>query len=80
MVMTIVGNDRDKLHIAYYETTLKKQGIIELTLADPADHEKIHDDDTVDIKGLHHCVPGDTVTLVLHHSDNATEEIEARCA
>lgn len=80
MVMTIVGNDRDTLHISYYETTLKIQGIIDLTLADPADREKIQDDDTVDIEGLHHCVPGDMVTLVLHHSDNVTEEIKAQCA
>lgn len=80
MVMAIVGNDRDKLHVSYYETTLKKQGTIELTLSDPADQTKIHQDDTVDIEGLYNCVPGDTVTLVLHHSNNATEIIEAQCA
>ena len=80
MVMTSMGNDRDKLHIAYYETTRTKQGVIELILSDPADQVKIHDDDTVDIPDLEHCAPGDTVTLVLHHSDHATEEIQAKCA
>lgn len=80
MVMTIMGNDRDKLHIVYYETTQKRQGVIELILSDPADQVKIHDDDTVDIKDLDRCAPGETVTLVLHHSDHATEEIQAQCA
>ena len=35
-----------------HEANLKKQGVLPLTFADPADYEKIRADDTVDITGL----------------------------
>ena len=80
MVFTMVGAERDTLHVAYYETKLRKQGIIGLTLSNAADLAKIHDDDTLDIVGLHDCCPGDSVMLIVHHPDQTTDEIQACCA
>src|SRR5581483_10049206 len=35
-----------------HEANLKKQGVLPLTFADPADYDKVRADDTVDITGL----------------------------
>ncbi len=35
-----------------HETNLKKQGILPLTFADPADYDKVQEDDRIDITGL----------------------------
>ncbi len=35
-----------------HETNLKKQGMLALTFANPADYDKIQEDDTIDINGL----------------------------
>jgi aconitate hydratase len=57
-----------------HETNLKKQGMLALTFANPADYEKIQEDDTIDIKGLETFAPGVQLTIVLHHADGTTEE------
>ena len=59
-----------------HETNLKKQGVLALTFADPADYEKIKEDDTFDIKGLQGLTPGVQLDLVLKHADGASEEIK----
>ena len=56
-----------------HETNLKKQGMLALTFANPADYEKIQEDDTIDIKGLETFAPGVQLTIVLHHADGTTE-------
>ncbi|HLF40066.1 MAG TPA: aconitate hydratase, partial [Acidimicrobiia bacterium] len=58
-----------------HEANLKKQGVLALTFADPADYEKIRVDDTLDVTGLAELAPGRPVTVVLHHSDGTTDEI-----
>jgi len=58
-----------------HETNLKKQGVLPLTFADPADYEKILVDDRISIVGLADLTPGSPVTAVIHHSDGSTEEI-----
>jgi aconitate hydratase len=58
-----------------HETNLKKQGMLALTFANPADYDKIHEDDMIDIVGLTTFAPGKPLTLVLNHSDGSTEEI-----
>lgn len=58
-----------------HETNLKKQGILALTFADPADYEKIKEDDIVDITGLSTFKPGKQLTLILHHPDGKVESI-----
>jgi aconitate hydratase len=57
------------------EANLKKQAMLPLTFADPADYDKVRADDGVDIVGLAGLAPGVPVTVVLHHSDGTTDEI-----
>lgn len=57
-----------------HETNLKKQGMLPLTFANPADYDKVKEDDRVSIKGLKEFAPGKQVTLVLKHSDGTVEE------
>lgn len=57
-----------------HETNLKKQGMLALTFANPADYEKIQEDDTIDINGLKTFAPGVQLTIVLHHADGTAEE------
>ena len=58
-----------------HETNLKKQGMLALTFANPADYDKVQEDDTIDINGLESFAPGTPLTLVLHHADGSTDEI-----
>lgn len=57
-----------------HETNLKKQGMLGLTFANPADYDKIQEDDTIDILGLTEFAPGKPLTVVLHHKDGSTEQ------
>jgi len=61
-----------------HETNLKKQGILPLTFADPADYERIRRDDRLDILGLDRLAPGVPVTVRLRRADGKTEEFSAR--
>jgi len=46
-----------------HETNLKKQGLLPLTFANPADYDKINPEDTVSLIGLTEIAPGKPVTL-----------------
>jgi aconitate hydratase len=59
-----------------HETNLKKQGMLGLTFADPADYDKVREDDVIDILGLTSFTPGVPLTLALNHSDGTREEIK----
>jgi aconitate hydratase len=56
-----------------HETNLKKQGMLGITFADPADYDKIREDDQIDIIGLTEFAPGVQLKVVLHHSDSTME-------
>lgn len=58
-----------------HETNLKKQGVLALTFADPADYDKILEDDTFDVPGLKDFTPGKQVTVVIHHKDGSSDTI-----
>ena len=58
-----------------HETNLKKQGILPLTFADPADYEKVQETDRVSILGLSELAPGNPVEVVLHHQDGTEDRI-----
>ena len=58
-----------------HETNLKKQGMLALTFANPADYDKIREDDQIDILGLTSFTPSTPLTLALHHSDGSSEQI-----
>ncbi len=59
------------------EANLKKQGVLPLTFADPADYDRILADDVVDIIGLTDLAPGSTVEIVLEHGDGSTNAFPA---
>ncbi len=60
-----------------HETNLKKQGVLALTFADPADYDKIQEDDTIDILGLDEFAPDKAFIIVLKHADGTSDEIKA---
>ncbi len=57
-----------------HETNLKKQGVLPLTFADPADYDKIQEDDKLSIVGLKDLAPGKQLKLIIKHADGTTEE------
>jgi aconitate hydratase len=61
-----------------HETNLKKQGILPLIFADPADYARIRRDDRLDILGLDRLAPGTPVTVRLRPADGKTAEFTAR--
>lgn len=60
-----------------HETNLKKQGMLALTFANPADYDLIQEDDAIDITGLTTFAPGQPLTVVLNHADGSRHEIQA---
>jgi aconitate hydratase len=61
-----------------HETNLKKQGVLPLIFADPADYEHIQKDDRLSFLALDQITPGKPVTVQLKHADGRVENIEAR--
>ena len=60
-----------------HETNLKKQGILALTFADPADYDKIQEDDVIDVIDLVEFAPGKPLTLIARHADGTEDVIKA---
>ncbi len=58
-----------------HETNLKKQGMLALTFANPADYEKLREDDKLCILGLKEFAPGKPFSLRIEHQDGNVEEI-----
>ena len=58
-----------------HESNLKKQGLLALTLSDPADYDRIREDDRVSLVGLQDLAPGKPVECRLTHSDGSTETL-----
>ena len=58
-----------------HETNLKKQGLLALTFSDPADYDRIREDDRISITGLSGLASGKPVTAILHHSDGTDETL-----
>lgn len=56
-----------------HETNLKKQGVLPLTFANPADYDKIEEDDRVSILGLRDLAPGSKITVTLSGSKGERE-------
>ncbi len=46
-----------------HETNLKKQGMLPLTFADPADYDRIGEDDRIAVRGLADLTPGVPLTV-----------------
>lgn len=61
-----------------HETNLKKQGVLAVTFANPADYEKIQMADLVAVKGLTTFTPGKSLTMELTHKDGSKDSIELK--
>ena len=71
-VRAVIAKSFARIH----ETNLKKQGVLALTFADPADYAKVRAGDRLDVCCAS-LAPGRPVAVVLHHSDGSAERIEA---
>jgi aconitate hydratase len=61
-----------------HETNLKKQGVLALTFANPADYEKLREEDRVTIRGLKSFAPGKNLVAEIAHSDGKKDTIELK--
>jgi aconitate hydratase len=61
-----------------HETNLKKQGLLALTFSDPADYDKVRQDDRVSLVNLQELAPGKPVRCILYHADGTTEELQLK--
>jgi len=61
-----------------HETNLKKQGVLPLIFADPADYERIQKDDRLSFLALDRLSPGKPVSVQLKHADGRVEDFTAR--
>ncbi|MDI1322934.1 MAG: aconitate hydratase [Algoriphagus sp.] len=59
-----------------HETNLKKQGMLALTFANPADYDLIQEDDSIDIVGLTSFAPGKLLQVVLNHANGSSDTIQ----
>lgn len=59
-----------------HETNLKKQGMLGLTFDNPADYDKVQEDDTIDIIGLDNFTPDSQLTVVFNHADGSKDEVK----
>jgi aconitate hydratase len=59
-----------------HQTNLKKQGVLPFTFADPADYEKVREDDRVALEGLESLAPGSAVHAVFTHADGSSDRVE----
>jgi aconitate hydratase len=56
-----------------HETNLKKQGVLPLTFEDPADYDKVQEDDRISLVGLDGIPQGKSVTMVMAHGDGTED-------
>lgn len=61
-----------------HESNLKKQGLLALTFEDPADYDRVREDDRVSLVGLAGLAPGKPVECRLRHGDGTLETLRLR--
>ncbi len=61
-----------------HETNLKKQGALPLMFANPADYDKVQENDRLAILGLKEFAPGKNLKLEIKHADGKTETAELK--
>jgi aconitate hydratase len=59
-----------------HESNLKKQGLLALTFQNPADYEKIREDDRISLVGLAKMAPGKPVECIVTHADGTRETLK----
>jgi aconitate hydratase len=60
-----------------HETNLKKQGILPLTFADPADYDRIEAEDRLTFTGLDRLAAGTPIQVTIKHKDGKAEHFQA---
>ena len=60
-----------------HETNLKKQGLLPLTFENPADYDKILEDDRISILNLSELAHGNLLKIKITHSDGTSEDFLA---
>ncbi len=60
-----------------HETNLKKQGILPMTFADPANYDQIEQEDRVSVTGLSELAPGKPVSVIIHKKDGKEITVQA---
>ncbi|MDZ7740244.1 MAG: aconitate hydratase [Bacteroidota bacterium] len=60
-----------------HETNLKKQGVLALTFKDPADYDKVRENDVIQIRNMENFQPGEDLMVVLNHADGSSDEFAA---
>jgi aconitate hydratase len=58
-----------------HESNLKKQGLLALTFENPADYDRIREDDRLSLVGLRDMAPGKPVECLVKHADGTTETL-----
>jgi aconitate hydratase len=61
-----------------HESNLKKQGVLPLVFANPADYDAARETDRVSITGLAGLAPGKAVRVVFHHADGSQSAFDTR--
>jgi aconitate hydratase len=59
-----------------HESNLKKQGLLALTFQDPADYDRVREDDRISLVGLAAMAPGKPVDCIVKHADGTTETLK----
>ncbi len=59
-----------------HESNLKKQGLLALTFQDPADYDRLREDDRLSLVGLATMAPGKPVDCRIQHTDGTTETLK----
>ncbi len=60
-----------------HETNLKKQGILPMTFANPADYDQIGQEDRVSVTGLKDLAPGKPISITIHKKGGGDVTIQA---
>ncbi|MCH8091027.1 MAG: aconitate hydratase [Proteobacteria bacterium] len=59
-----------------HQSNLKKQGLLALTFQDPADYDRILEDDRLSLVGLAGMAPGKPVECLIAHADGSKETLK----
>jgi aconitate hydratase A / 2-methylisocitrate dehydratase len=59
-----------------HESNLKKQGLLALTFQDPADYDRLRENDRISLVGLAAMAPGKPVDCVIKHADGSSETLK----